>query len=107
MVTQRGEGAIYQCKTKNEVEVSIMEMYKKRFLLAADTPLMNHSELPNLLGCLGSIKVAADILDGTFQYQEDTNEVIKNVLTMLSRFATLFLGKQPNTKTSVKDYKRF
>jgi len=93
VVTQRVEGVIYQCKTKNEGEASIMEMCKKRFLLMADIPIMNHSELPNLLGCLVNTKAAADILDGTFQYLEYTDEVTKDILTILSRFATLFLGK--------------
>jgi len=93
VVTQRVEGVIYQYKTKNEGEAAIMEMCKKRFLLMADTPIMNHIELPNLLGCLVNTKVGADILDGTFQYLEDTDEVTKDILTMLSRFATLFLGK--------------
>jgi len=68
---------------------------------------MNHSELPNLLGCLGNTKAEAEILDSTFQYPEDTDEATKDVLTTLSRFATLFSGKQLNTKISVKEYKRF
>ena len=100
-VTTRINDAVHECTSQKDVEIAIIEMCKKRFLLTHGTPLINAITLAQDLGQLGGSTAVANILESTYEVQAEIYRITSELLKFIHDLARKYSKPSMSTKIRI------
>lgn len=79
----------------------------QRFLLTYGTPLMDGSQLQHNLGFLANTKSADQILNGTYEFEDNVDPTTKELLNQISQMSRTHRNQTVDYIISKEDYQKY